>query len=105
VWTRWEFHYAVGWVLQLVLGCISVTHWALDLLMIQMHASAIARQQRLRLLPDLTNCCGIRQQGSRCEWLDACLQVRLAESWSFAIVFVFGAGIGGLWTVWDLGFL
>ena len=58
VWTRWDFPHAVGWVAQLVLGCISATHWALDLLMIRVHASSVARQQRLRLLPDLSAHCG-----------------------------------------------
>ncbi len=105
VWTRWDFHHAAGWVVQLVLGCISLTHWALDLLMIQMHASSIARQQRLRLLPDLSTRCGISQGESWCGCVDMCLQVRLAESWSFVIIFFFGGGIGGLWAVWDLGFL
>ena len=84
-WVDWDFSHAVGWIIQLSLACITVAHWLLDLLSMRMHAAAVARQQRLRLLP------------SPCP--------KLPETLSTLVVLAVGGGVAALWTFWDLGML
>ena len=84
-WVDWDFGQAIGWIIQLSLGCITAAHWTLDLFSMRMHAQAIARQQRLWLLP------------SPCP--------KLPETLSVLVVLAVGGGVATLWTFWDLGML